>query len=402
MQNYGSRPYVSNVEARAFLNIAEPDANTSPCNDTIRLDQTIKFACAGIEHYIGQEVLSKVYTEEKQTASRVLFLDAIPVQEVYEIKVGKSILKDPNSYGGDVEVPAISYQQKNNVSIDTYHYKFGNGSLSLKDRNSYLEASGDWPLRDSNFTIEMWVKNNRNTPVNISPEEIFSIEDTETNKKIAINLGTQSLSVTGVSNISGSISTNSIKSWHHIALVRNFDTDIVSLYFDGTKLTNNSPVFNLDVYSIGDKITIGREFIGNIDEVRISTTARYSDTFTPSEYRFRPDDNTLFLEHFDEENTVGFATGISDYTFRKDIGQVNLKASTVRPIRVTYKAGYDEAPEELKGATMEYIKLIYKNEQDRQQLRFQDQQVSKFGLFSTGSDFPRHIKRILDLYRKQG
>jgi hypothetical protein len=38
-----------------------------------------------------------------------------------------------------------------------------------------------------------------------------------------------------------------------------------------------------------------------IDEVRISSVARYSDNFTPAR-RFEPDDQTIGLWHFDEGN----------------------------------------------------------------------------------------------------
>ena len=41
------------------------------------------------------------------------------------------------------------------------------------------------------------------------------------------------------------------------------------------------------------------QFVGTIDEVRISNSARYDDDFVP-ETRHTPDQNTIALYHFDE------------------------------------------------------------------------------------------------------
>ena len=51
-------------------------------------------------------------------------------------------------------------------------------------------------------------------------------------------------------------------------------------------------------------------FVGIVDEVRISNTARYLDDFDPPR-RFEPDKNTLALYHFDEGSgeTVHDASG---------------------------------------------------------------------------------------------
>ena len=55
---------------------------------------------------------------------------------------------------------------------------------------------------------------------------------------------------------------------------------------------------------------IGKNFAGLIGEVRISSTARYTEDFTP-EPRFDSDQNTLALYHFDDIDTPGTLTDSS-------------------------------------------------------------------------------------------
>ena len=40
-------------------------------------------------------------------------------------------------------------------------------------------------------------------------------------------------------------------------------------------------------------------YVGDVDEVRVSSIIRYRDNFTPKR-RFEPDDDTVALYHFDE------------------------------------------------------------------------------------------------------
>jgi hypothetical protein len=52
-------------------------------------------------------------------------------------------------------------------------------------------------------------------------------------------------------------------------------------------------------------LTIGRDFIGRLDEIRISRVARYRDTFTPVG-RFEADPDTLAFYHCDDEQRGAF------------------------------------------------------------------------------------------------
>ena len=93
----------------------------------------------------------------------------------------------------------------------------------------------------------------------------------------------------------------SLNTWYHVALVRSSGT--VSMYVNGTQ-EGSTPTFttNLAARDIGiGRLTYAavRAMPGNIDEVRISSVARYTSNFTPSTTAFTDDSDTLTLLHMD-------------------------------------------------------------------------------------------------------
>ena len=103
--------------------------------------------------------------------------------------------------------------------------------------------------------------------------------------------------------------------WHHFALVRTTQTT-ETLFMDGVQaatttsatlsgsITNSSPIY---FGSNGGSA----KFTGDLDEVRISNTPRYTANFTPQSTEFTPDANTMGLWHFNEPNgqTVSDSSG---------------------------------------------------------------------------------------------
>ncbi len=106
--------------------------------------------------------------------------------------------------------------------------------------------------------------------------------------------------------------------WHHIAVTRDSSTGALALYVDGVlDGTANGPTGDIS-YRDGRRtswpndpfLVIGAEkhdysrdypsYSGWFDELRISTTVRYTATFTPPTQPFVRDDNTALLYHFDE------------------------------------------------------------------------------------------------------
>ncbi len=94
-------------------------------------------------------------------------------------------------------------------------------------------------------------------------------------------LGTVSVEVTSLSN-SGN--------WTHIALVQTMSGSLLkkpklTIYIDGKKVKeseSNSQSNSVSISTSDDILLIGKSFNGSIDSIRISNTAKYSNTFTPA------------------------------------------------------------------------------------------------------------------------
>ncbi|HSQ68383.1 MAG TPA: MXAN_6577-like cysteine-rich protein [Polyangiaceae bacterium] len=94
--------------------------------------------------------------------------------------------------------------------------------------------------------------------------------------------------------------------WHHIAACRQANDAGTgfqfTLFFDGVQLGSKAGTINstAGILTVGGWGSYPPEATGvQIDEVRISSTLRYTANFTPSR-RFSPDAQTVSLYHFDE------------------------------------------------------------------------------------------------------
>ena len=67
-------------------------------------------------------------------------------------------------------------------------------------------------------------------------------------------------------------------------------------------------------------------------------------------------------------------------------------------LNIKYRAGYEDGdvPFDLKMATLDYIKILHKQDQDRAGFSFEGERADKYKL---SADFPPHIRRVLELYR---
>lgn len=107
--------------------------------------------------------------------------------------------------------------------------------------------------------------------------------------------------------------------WHHVAATRSATTGVIRLFVDGIQRASGpGPVGNVayqtgrpTAYPNSDPfLVLGAEkhdyapefpsFSGWLDELRISTTIRYTTTFPPPTSPFPPDTQTAALFHFDE------------------------------------------------------------------------------------------------------
>lgn len=95
-----------------------------------------------------------------------------------------------------------------------------------------------------------------------------------------------------------------MNAWTHVAVVRESNND-VKLYANGTyqgKYTSNTNFSSTTMRFGGytDSQSAGNVPSGYVDEIRLSSTARYTGNFTPQTYQFTPDANTIHLWHFNQ------------------------------------------------------------------------------------------------------
>ena len=117
---------------------------------------------------------------------------------------------------------------------------------------------------------------------------------------------------TGTFTLTGS-TTLSTGTWHHLAVTRD-SSNRFDIWVNGTSEGNATSSISIQqsAYTAIASASHSPGFYldGNIDEVRISNSARYTTTFTPSTTPFVNDENTLLLLHMD--GTDGSTTFIDD------------------------------------------------------------------------------------------
>ena len=220
----------------------------------------------------------------------------------------------------------------NGAEIDTAQSQFGGSSMTFPTFGDtlYVDRSDLYDFGTDDFTIEFWVRVNGD-----SGAVFFNAQTSDFNNGWVIrDFGTQlriilynSGSATNVFSPSSIDFTDG--SWHHCAIVRNSGT--VTFYMDGTAGTGVSYSTAVNTVTNGDShnLTIGYAFeAGYIDEIRFSTTARYTSSFTSPTSAFTNDADTLLLVHadgtdgstefVDDTGTAGFVVGSVSYSGTTD------------------------------------------------------------------------------------
>ena len=234
---------------------------------------------------------TKQFTNDPNTLV-LLHMDGTDTSTVFRDDNGATV---PNSRG----IASSQISAVNDAEIDTAIYKWGSSSLLLDGTNDRIEVSGDF-RQTGDFTAECWFY-----PTSTSGTRcLFAIGDESSDRQFVnvqgSNLYTDEYGAGGVdiNGTGGSITTNN---WHHGALVREGST--VSLYLDGSRVgttTSSATIGNANNIYIGTLSDGAVDFVGNIDEFRLSRVARYSGTsYTTPTAAFTDDSDTLLLLHME-------------------------------------------------------------------------------------------------------
>lgn len=432
-EDLGKYTYIDLPQVKDYLSISSNTQNA-------RLSNIIFYATGVIEHYIGQELLANDYVEIFDGGKSSVFTSRLPLNNVYQVTefngTEHQMLNDPTTIGTPVT-----------TVTDEFDFAFiGNGQLTTRIKNfgvSSLElGTADYLLADSvpetikmyegDFTIEMFVRIDEAT---IQDNVIFAI-NTDASNYMKFSMSNQyglafESNVAGISTIvqgaNTSIETQQFnkRKWAHVAISRKLDDEKLYLHYNGNTIADAS--YAESNLTFTSNVQIGTTFKGYIDELRVMNKAMYSSNFTPPTNRFRTDDDTVLLVHFDGKQGATSVYDVhgaaNDYSFSRDHGEITREsqAGTVKGgikrsypsmtlsgpatfqgypsgVRVSYRAGYENntVPYDVQMATLDFIKLLYKQDQDKKGFTFEGESGDKYPL---AGSFPPHIKRILDMYR---
>ncbi len=435
-EDLGKYTYVTLPQVKDYLSIS---SNTQDA----RLSNIVFYAAGVIEHYIGQEILANDYVEIFDGGVSSVFVSRLPLSNVYQVTefngYEHAILVDPSTIGVPNRTAdnTLTIEFKNNARITDKVKKFGQSSLELGTNDYIMSSVVPENLRfdEGDFTIEMFVRVDDATLSNVT---LFAINTDAANyMKLDLASGyglSFESNVTGVSTkVLGA--NNSIESqqfakrkWAHVAVTRRLDDEKLYLHYNGNLI--QSANYSVEEHTFTSNIQIGTTFAGYIDELRVSKSARYTSSFTAPTHRFRPDEDTAVLIHFDEKHGATVAKDVhaepNEYNFARDTGEITRDVGTrnvrrtyksvrttypalslVGPpafhpfpngVRVEYRAGYerDNIPYDLQLVTLDYIKTLYKQEQSKKAFSFEGERGDNYDL---SGNFPPHIRRVLDLYR---
>jgi len=193
-----------------------------------------------------------------------------------------------------------------NAKLQTGNKKFGTASANFDGINSYLSvgANDEFGFGTDDFTLEAWIY----VASTVGEQPIYDLRagiNTDTAPYFYID-GTSLKYNFGNSNVitGGTISANT---WHHVA-VSKLSTG-TRMYLDGnqvgsTYVDNNNYGFTKPVF-IGANFNLANYFTGNIDDIRISNSARYLDTtYTVPTSQIVGDGNCVLLTHLDGANNA--------------------------------------------------------------------------------------------------
>jgi hypothetical protein len=181
------------------------------------------------------------------------------------------------------------------AQLSTAQAKFGSASLLLDGTNDFVTSDESIDLSSGDFTVDLWIR-----PTNVTGYKGIWQTGTSTTEQSYL-LGNQVYWSVNPSTIISSSVTVSAGVWTMLSYER--EGNVHRIYKNGTLedtfTTANRP--DSGVFSVG-KNGFG-DFNGYIDEVRLSSVARYEGTsFTEPVAEYEVDRDTTALLHFDGTN----------------------------------------------------------------------------------------------------
>jgi len=234
--------------------------------------------------------------------------------DAFDVGAKQALLVCP--FNGDTQCVNGDGAESPTTESGAIRYSGGKSALSFDGSNDLVNSGSDGSVDNMHMnvmTVESWVK------VPPSSTSWHYIATKGNIWRLAVSPG--GLLDFGVSN--GSVirtySNQSLadNAWHHVAATYD-DTGSRTprLWIDGVEAnyTQQNPVTGTVASDASSELHIGNisttwPFIGQIDELRISNTIRYTANFTPQTTPFVRDEYTKLLLHFDENGDDPRNTG---------------------------------------------------------------------------------------------
>jgi uncharacterized membrane protein len=175
------------------------------------------------------------------------------------------------------------------AKISTNYYKFGGSSVLLSATGDYLSTTNSTNFnmqKTGDWTVDFWMYM---TSMPTAEATLFHFWNAVLGTNSGLHLHISTAGVISVDNglTAGTVSGGSLTTdtWHHVALTKENTT--IKLYIGGTNVdsdamqdygdSDNTPV-RIGRYAGG---SLTNDFIGYIDEFRVSRIARWTANFTP-------------------------------------------------------------------------------------------------------------------------
>ena len=190
-----------------------------------------------------------------------------------------------------------------NVHHETDQAKFGNSSIYFDGNGDYIGINDiDQFTFPGDFTVEFFAR------MGDQADNYTTLFD-DANHRFRVNLGSASTSapkLTFYSTVTDAHTSGTSdigdNAWHHCAIVR--DNGTLRIFVDGTQ--ENTRASSGGLIDVSGAFEIGRydelaslQYAGYLDEIRISSIARYTSNFTPTTSAFADDEHTRLLIHSD-------------------------------------------------------------------------------------------------------
>jgi hypothetical protein len=202
-----------------------------------------------------------------------------------------------------------------NAAVSATESKFGGSSIAFDGTGDYLSIATDtdYGFGTGDFTIEGWFYKTV-----VATQYLFDTRTTLNENSIAVQSngsGSLRLFVNGAFVLTSS-NAHTNNAWNHLAICRAggvtrfFINGVVSTttHTDATNYGTTKPLV------VGAQYNGTTAFAGYIDDFRVSNTARYTATFTPSAVVFTNDVNTKLLVHGDTDISDDVGGTITSFT----------------------------------------------------------------------------------------